>query len=72
MVCGLTELLKQGQYTPVPLSDQVAVIYAGTNGLLDEIPVERVKEWQGQFIRALNTQFADLAKTIAEEKVLLR
>lgn len=60
----LTELLKQPQYQPMPLTDQVAVIYAGTNGLLDQIPVERVGEWKASFLRAYNTQFAEIANQI--------
>jgi len=56
----LTELLKQSQYQPMPLADQVAIIYAGTKGLLDEVPVERVKEWQEAFLRAFHTQFAEV------------
>ncbi|MBI5669386.1 MAG: F0F1 ATP synthase subunit alpha [Chloroflexi bacterium] len=66
----LTELLKQPQYQPLSLSDQVAIIYAGTKGHLDNVPVERVKEWQAAFLRAFNTQFADIANTIAETKAL--
>ena len=66
----LTELLKQSQYQPLPLSDQVAIIYAGTRGYLDEVPVERVKEWQTAFLRAFNTQFAEIASGIADQKAL--
>lgn len=66
----LTELLKQPQYQPLPLADQVAIIYAGTRGYLDDVPVERVKEWQTAFLRAFNTQFADVAAGIAEQQAL--
>ncbi len=66
----LTELLKQGQYQPVPLADQVLLIFAGTNGYLDNVPVERVKEWQAAFVRALNTQYADLVEKINTDKKL--
>ena len=62
----LTELLKQPQYQPMPLADQVAVIYAGTNGLLDEIPVDRMSAWKDDFLRAYNSQFADLANQIQD------
>jgi F-type H+-transporting ATPase subunit alpha len=65
----LTELLKQGQYKPLPLADQVALIYAGTNGHLDDVAVERVKEWQDGFIRAFNTQYVEIANAIANEKI---
>jgi F-type H+-transporting ATPase subunit alpha len=66
----LTELLKQGQYTPMSLSDQVAVLYAGTNGYLDKVPVSRVKEWQEAFLRAYNSQYSDIANAIGESKAV--
>lgn len=66
----LTELLKQPQYQPLSLSDQVALLYAGTKGYVDHVPVDRVKEWQAGFTRAFNTQYADLANSIAETKTL--
>ncbi len=64
----LTELLKQPQYQPLKLSDQVALIFAGTGGYLDRIPVDRVKEWQESFLRNFNTQYASLANTIETEQ----
>jgi len=66
----LTELLKQPQYQPLSLSDQVALIYAGTKGYLDAVPVDRVKEWQAAFLRVFNTQYGDIANAIAESKAL--
>ncbi|HLU09981.1 MAG TPA: F0F1 ATP synthase subunit alpha [Oceanobacillus sp.] len=60
----LTELLKQPQYQPLPLTDQVALLYAGTRGMLDNIPLNRVKEWQANFIRAYHTQYAAIADEI--------
>lgn len=60
----LTELLKQAQYQPMPLTDQVAIIFAGTNGHLDEVEVERVKEWQQSFLRAYHSQFSEVANEI--------
>lgn len=66
----LTELLKQPQYQPMALADQVALIYAGTNGFLDNVPVDRVKAWQQDFLRAFNTQFASLVSKINEELTL--
>ncbi len=66
----LTELLKQPQYRPLPLAEQVALIYAGTKGYLDNATVDRVKEWQAGFIRAFNTQFAALSASIGDNKTL--
>jgi F-type H+/Na+-transporting ATPase subunit alpha len=66
----LTDILKQGQYLPLPLSDQIALIYAGTKGYLDNVPLDRVKEWQAAFLRAFSTQFSDLASSVAESGTL--
>jgi F-type H+-transporting ATPase subunit alpha len=66
----LTELLKQKQYEPMPLTDQIAVLFAGTNGLLDSIPVDRVKDWQTAFLRTFNTQYSDLVDVLAREKAI--
>ncbi|MCL4248477.1 MAG: F0F1 ATP synthase subunit alpha [Anaerolineae bacterium] len=48
----LTELLKQPQYQPLALADQVALLYAGTRGYLDEVPVSSVNEWRSGFLRS--------------------
>ncbi len=66
----LTELLKQPQYQPLSLSDQIAVLFAGTRGLLDSIPVERVKEWQAAWQRAYHSQYAAIADHIENNKTL--
>jgi F-type H+/Na+-transporting ATPase subunit alpha len=66
----LTEMLKQLQYQPLSLADQVALIYAGTRGYLDNVPVDRVKEWQSAFLRSFNTQFAGTANGINDTKAL--
>jgi F-type H+/Na+-transporting ATPase subunit alpha len=66
----LTELLKQQQYQPLPLTDQVAVLYAGTKGLIDNVPVDRVKEWQAAFLRAYHTQFSEIANDIHTTRTL--
>ena len=53
------EMLKQPQYSPVPVEQQVAIIYASTNGLLDKVPVDKVKEFETEFNMLLSTQYAD-------------
>ncbi|KAB7731125.1 F0F1 ATP synthase subunit alpha [Rudanella paleaurantiibacter] len=50
------EMLKQPQYAPVAVEQQVAIIYASTNGLLDRVPVERVKEFESEFALMMSTQ----------------
>jgi F-type H+-transporting ATPase subunit alpha len=63
----LTELLKQPQYQPLKLAEQVALIHAGNSGQLRQIPIERVSEWKEKFIRFLNSQYSDLVSRIETE-----
>lgn len=65
-----TEILKQTQYQPVPFEEQVAVIFAVINGLIDEIPVERVVEWDKAFRSYMITSGAATLKKIREEKII--
>jgi len=60
----LNELFKQAQYQPIALEDQVALIYAGTEGLLDTVTVDRAQDWKRDFLRAFATQYADLRRDI--------
>jgi F-type H+/Na+-transporting ATPase subunit alpha len=53
------EMLKQPQYSPVAVDQQVAIIYASTNGLLDKVPVSKVKEFESEFGMLLASQHAD-------------
>jgi F-type H+-transporting ATPase subunit alpha len=66
----LTELLKQDKYQPVPLAEQVAVLYAGTQGYLDKVPVARVREWEAGFVRYLKSEEPDLLAEIEKQKAL--
>jgi F-type H+/Na+-transporting ATPase subunit alpha len=66
----LVELLKQGQYEPVPVEKQVAVIFAGTNGYLDGIPLAHVKRFEKEFIGLLELRNKALLDAIAEKKDL--
>ncbi len=66
----LTELLKQPQYQPLSLTDQVAILYAGTRGMLDNVPVDRVKEWQTAFLRAYHSQYGAVADAIEQSSVV--
>ena len=54
------EILKQNVNSPLPVEEQVAIIYAGTNGLLRNVPVAKVKEWQENFLSLLRNKHADL------------
>ena len=62
----LMELLKQPQYNPYPLHHEVMLIYAGTRGYLDSIPVEQVGEWKRQFVRYMDTAHPDVGRPIQE------
>lgn len=66
----MSELLKQGQYAPMPFEQQVAVIYAGTNGHLDDVAVEKVKEFEEKFLEFMAGQYTELLKTIEQTKDL--
>ena len=54
------EILKQKQFQPYSVEKQVAMIYLGTNGLLRELPVRRVKEFEEQFLLEMETKFPDV------------
>ena len=60
----LMEMLKQPQYTPLPVEKQVAMIYVGTNGYLDEYPVSAIKSFEEQFYAFLDNKYADVLNSI--------
>jgi F-type H+-transporting ATPase subunit alpha len=62
----LMELLKQPQYSPYPLNHQVMLIYAGTRGHLDEVPVNAVSRWSSEFLRYMDTAHPQVGKTIMD------
>ena len=64
----LIEILKQPQYVPVPVAEQIVMIFAGINGLLDEIPIEKVKNFEEKFIKVLRDKHSGIAVEINERK----
>jgi F-type H+-transporting ATPase subunit alpha len=60
----LQEVLKQSQYTPLSMSDQVMVIFAATQGHIDHVPVNRVKEWEGAFLRFMGASYSEVGQAI--------
>lgn len=64
------EILKQGQYEPYPVEEQVVVIYTGVNGYLDDIPTDRVKAFEMEFLKFMRSSYPDILKGIKETKVL--
>jgi len=66
----LVEILKQGQYSPYPVENQVVVIYAGNNGYLDEIPVEEVSRFEKELLETMELKHKAVLEEIAEKKEL--
>ncbi len=54
------EILKQGQFAPVSVEKQVAIIYLGTKGLLNKVPVNKVREFEAEYLRYLESKHADV------------
>jgi len=66
----LVELLKQPQFKPLPVEQEVIVIYAGTKGYLDDIPVSRVLEFQNDLLNYVDTSAPKLRADLIEKKDL--
>ncbi len=63
------EILKQAQYSPVSVENQVAIIFASTKGFIDNVPVNRVKEFESEFITLLEAQHEDVLNTLKAGKL---
>jgi len=66
----LVELLKQGQYLPMAVEKQIVSIFAGTNGYLDEVPLEHVQRYEKELLELMDLRYADLLAEIALKKDL--
>ncbi len=66
----MTEILKQGQYQPMPVEEQVAILWAATNGFLNDVPTDQVQAFESEYLEYLRTAGADLLRRIADEKAL--
>jgi len=66
----MIQLLNQGRFDPQPVEEQVAVLFAGTQGYLDDVPVDRVAAFREELRVAMRAQHADLLRTIREQKEL--
>ena len=66
----LSEVIKQPQYQPLPVEKQVAILYAATTGKLDDVPTPRLKDFENQFYRFLETEKPDILKQLGETKAL--
>jgi len=66
----LVEVLKQKQFSPLPFSKQILIIYAGTSGFLDDLPVAQVREFETELIKYVESTNPGLLRTIMEKKIL--
>ncbi|CAN5700870.1 F0F1 ATP synthase subunit alpha [soil metagenome] len=66
----LTEILKQGQYQPMPVEEQVAILWAGTNSVIDDVPVTDVQQFSNDYLEYLRSAHSDLLTAIRDEKEL--
>jgi F-type H+-transporting ATPase subunit alpha len=66
----LVELLKQGQFSPLPFSKQILIIFAGTSGFLDDLPVDQIRDFESELYKFVDTTDASLLRTIMEKKIL--
>ncbi|HHW28966.1 MAG TPA: F0F1 ATP synthase subunit alpha [Syntrophomonadaceae bacterium] len=66
----MTELLKQGQYVPMPVEEQVVVLYAGVNGFLDKLPVESITEFEKEYLYFMRNEHPEILQEIREKKEL--
>jgi len=66
----MVELLKQGQFSPMPVEKQVISIWAGTNGHLDDVPVQAVRKFEGEWLAFVDRQYAEVAHNIKTAKII--
>ena len=66
----ITEIFKQGQYNPIPVEVQVAIIWAAQNQYMDDVQVNRVKEFQNKWTEFVTTRKAELLRKIVREKAI--
>jgi F-type H+-transporting ATPase subunit alpha len=66
----LVEILKQGQYAPLPVEKQVLIIYAGTGGFVDKLPVPEIRRYEKELYAHVESRFPEIFSTIREKKAL--
>ena len=64
----MQEILKQPQYEPVSLAHQVIIIFAGTNGFADDVPVEKMRRWEIDLVKFIDQSHPEIAKDVVEKK----
>jgi F-type H+/Na+-transporting ATPase subunit alpha len=66
----MTELLKQNQYEPMAIPDQVVVLFAGTNGFVDDVPVEQVGAFEKELVRFISGSHPEIEKSITKDRAI--
>ena len=66
----MVEILKQPQYSPMPVEEQIQIIYAGGGGHLDDVPIAKIGEFEKAFLEFVRITHPEIAKTIAKKKEL--
>jgi F-type H+-transporting ATPase subunit alpha len=66
----LVEVLKQDQYQPLTMPKQVLLVFAATNGFIDDVPVPSVRKFEAEFLKAVDQKHQDLLKELAEKKAI--
>src|SRR5512147_1809902 len=66
----MQEILKQPQYSPMSLSDQVIVLFAGTNGYADQVPVGSMAQWQTDLLKFMESSHPEIGRDITEKKMI--
>src|SRR5215208_866844 len=66
----MQEILKQPQYQPMSLIDQVIVMFAGTNGYADQVPVGSMPQWQSDLLRFMESSYPEIGRDISEKKLI--
>ena len=63
------QLLIQPQYSPMPVGEQVAILYCGVNGLMRQVPIDKVRQCQDQFLDKLRSSHPEVIATLASGKI---
>jgi F-type H+-transporting ATPase subunit alpha len=66
----MQEILKQPQYSPMELEDQVVIIFAGTNGFADGVPLDKMAQWQTDVLKFMKTSYPEIGRDIVEKKAI--
>jgi F-type H+-transporting ATPase subunit alpha len=66
----MQEILKQPQYQPMSLADQVIVLFAGTNGYADQVPIQSMAQWQADILRFMESSYPEIGRDITEKNAI--